>query len=110
MRSGIVYYRDQVAGIVARFRSGEYEFRYLKDYRNREDMPSIAASLPKSVAVHTSKYLFPFFYGLLSEGVQKENQCRLLRLDESDHFGRLLKTCRNGCIGAVRVDQRPSKK
>jgi len=110
MRSGVVYYRDQVAGVIARFRSGAYEFRYLKAYRERLDTPSLAASLSKEKAIHTSRHLFAFFYGLLSEGVQKESQCRMLRIDEADHFGRLLQTCQNGCIGAVRVGPRPSKK
>jgi len=103
MKSGIVYYRDQIAGVIARFRSGSFEFRYLKGYRNDSAMPSIAATLPKKSAVYSSPYLFPFFFGLLSEGAQKASQCRMLRVDENDHFSRLLQACQNGCIGAVRV-------
>lgn len=103
MRSGIVYYREEIAGILARFNSGTYEFRYAKKYRENPEMPSISGTLNKREAVHTAPFLFPFFYGLLSEGVQKRHQCRMLRIDERDHFGRLLATSPYGAIGAVRV-------
>lgn len=110
MRSGVVYYRDQIAGIVSKFESGKYEFRYLKSYRERDDLPSISATLPKTKSRHSSDHLFPFFYGLLSEGIQKDIQCRSLRIDERDHFGRLLATCGKSCIGAVKVSPRENKR
>ena len=106
MKCGVVYYKEEIAGIIAKFRDGSYEFRYLKSYRESDKSYSISATLPKSKAMHTSRLLFPFFYGLLSEGVQKDNQCRALRIDEDDHFGRLLETCKNDCAGAVRVERR----
>ena len=109
MKCGVVYYKEDIAGIIAKFRDGSYEFRYLKSYRESDKSYSISATLPKSKAMHTSKLLFPFFYGLLSEGVQKDNQCRALRIDEDDHFGRLLETCKNDCAGAVRVERRKKR-
>lgn len=65
-----------------------------------------AGILAKSRAVHRSNVLFPFFYGLLAEGVQKRLQCRGLKIDENDHFTRLAETCRQGVIGAAYVEPR----
>ena len=106
MRSVAVYMRDVEAGILSKFRDGSYEFRYTRRYRNDVMQPSIAFQLPKSRAVFRSRVLFPFFYGLLAEGVQKRMQCRSLRIDENDHFTRLGETCRSGVIGAVWVKPR----
>lgn len=110
MRSGIVYYRDEFAGVLARFNSGTYEFRYAKKYRENPRMPSISGTLSKREPVHTSPFLFSFFYGLLAEGEQKSHQCRMLRIDERDHFGLLLATSPFGGIGAVRVVPRERAK
>lgn len=106
MRSLVVYVKNREAGILAKFRDGSYEFRYTDRYRRDASAASVAFSLPKSRAVHRSKVLFPFFYGLLAEGVQKRMQCRSLRIDENDHFTRLAETCRTGVIGAVWVKPR----
>lgn len=110
MQTGIVYYREEFAGVLARFKSGSYEFRYAKKYRENPKMPSISGTLNKREAIHTSPSLFSFFYGLLAEGVQKSHQCRMLRIDERDHFGRLLATSPFGGIGAVRVVPRDGVK
>lgn len=106
MRSLVVYLRDVEAGILSKFRDGSYEFRYTRRYRNDATQPSIAFQFPKSCKVFRSRVLFPFFYGLLAEGVQKRLQCRSLRIDENDHFTRLGETCRSGVIGAVWVKPR----
>ena len=77
-----------------------------KCWRADAETRSIAFTLPKSRAVHRSNVLFPFFYGLLAEGVQKRLQCRGLKIDENDHFTRLAETCRQGVIGSVYVEPR----
>lgn len=106
MRSVVVKMRGREVGILAKFRDGTYEFRYTDRYRHDAETRSIAFTLPKSRAVHRSNVLFPFFFGLLAEGVQKRLQCRGLKIDESDHFTRLAETCRQGVIGAVYVEPR----
>ena len=105
MKSAVVYVKGEEAGLLTKFRSGEYEFRYTRRYRE-SGRPSVAFSLSKHQPVHRSAVLFPFFYGLLSEGAQKRTQCRLLHIDENDHFTRLVETCREGVIGAVYVRPR----
>lgn len=105
MKCVTVYVKGVEAGVLAKFRHGGYEFRYTRQYRESR-RPSVAFSMPKRKAVHRSKVLFPFFYGLLAEGEQKRMQCRTMRIDENDHFTRLAETCREGVIGAVYVRPR----
>ena len=102
MKSGTVYYRDIPAGTLTRDAQG-YTFRYNPSYLADSSLPDISATLPKREEEYQSKVLFPFFYGLLAEGRQKERQCRELRIDEKDHFTRLLETSAYGAIGAVYV-------
>jgi len=40
---------------------------------------------------------------LLSEGINKEIQCRLYKVDENDDFTRLLLTTRHDSIGSITV-------
>ena len=61
------------------------------------------AIIIKSEKEFYSDILFPFFYGLLAEGEEKVLQCRTLKIDENDHFTRLLKTADENTIGAITV-------
>lgn len=103
MKKGTVYYRDIPAGELVRDADG-YLFRYDPLYFADSSMPAISATLPKTQPEYRSATLFPFFFGLLAEGAQKERQCRELRIDENDHFTRLLETSAHGAIGAVHVE------
>jgi serine/threonine-protein kinase HipA len=103
MMKGIVYCNGVRAGILEKDLSGGYIFTYDDSYLGNTDNPPISLTLPKTAKVHRSKVLFPFFYGLLSEGVNKEIQCRLLKIDEHDDFKRLLLTSGDDTIGAVTV-------
>jgi len=102
MRIGTVYYRDIPAGTLIKDAEG-YTFRYRHEYLLDPSMPDISATLPKTQQEYCSQFLFPFFFGLLAEGSQKERQCRELHIDENDHFTRLLETSAYGAIGAVYV-------
>lgn len=102
MDKGTVYYCDIVAGTLERDSDG-FVFRYDERYFIDPSMPPISVTLDKTCREYRSPVLFPFFFGLLAEGPQKERQCRELRIDEKDHFTRLLLTSRFGAIGAVYV-------
>lgn len=102
MKRGIVYYRDIKAGEIVQNEDG-FLFRYDPLDFADSAMPDISATLPKTRREYRSKTLFPFFFGLLAEGTQKERQCRELHIDENDHFTRLLETSAYGAIGAVYV-------
>jgi len=100
---GIVYNNGVVAGIIEKDEKGNYLFRYNEDYFKNSSQPPISLTLPKTQQEYYSDKLFPFFYGLLSEGVNKDIQCRLYKIDEEDDFTRLLLTARYDTIGAITV-------
>jgi serine/threonine-protein kinase HipA len=103
VKRGIVHCCGIRAGVLERNDAG-FVFRYDAAYLANPALPPVSATLPKSVAEHRSRHLFPFFFGLLAEGAQKERQCRELRIDENDSFSLLLATSAYGAIGAVHVE------
>jgi serine/threonine-protein kinase HipA len=98
-----VYNNNTFAGILEKQSDGTYSFEYDKAYLQNYKNPSISLTLPRSITRHESDKLFAFFFGLLSEGVNKNIQCRLLKIDENDHFGRLLLTAQEDSIGSITV-------
>lgn len=103
-KTGYIYYNGILAGII-RYTNGNYVFEYNDQYFSNPDAPSISITLPKTKKEYRSPVLFPFFFGLLAEGADKELQCKTLKVDEKDHFTRLLKTAANETIGAVTVQE-----
>lgn len=101
-RSGDVYCGEVHAGRIEEVADG-YRFTYDAQYLATSETQSISLTLPKRPEPFTSKVLFPFFFGLLTEGILKGTQCRKLKLDENDHFGRLIKTAHSDTIGNVTV-------
>jgi len=101
-QKAVVYYNNKVAGYLSKV-NGKYTFQYDENYLNEENYPSISLSLPKRKQPFESEKLFAFFYGLLAEGDNKEIQCRMLKIDEKDHFTRLIKTAGENTIGAIIV-------
>lgn len=105
MAKGIVYYNKIPAGYLEKKAPDHYLFTYEEAYFQSTEMPPVSLTLPKSKQVHESNILFPFFAGLLSEGINKDIQCRLLKIDETDDFTRLLKTAGEDTIGAITVTE-----
>jgi len=101
-QKAIVFYNDDIAGYLSKV-NGKHIFKYDENYLLNEEFPSISLSLPKQEEQYESEKLFPFFYGLLAEGDNKEIQCRKLKIDEQDHFTRLIKTAAENTIGAITV-------
>jgi serine/threonine-protein kinase HipA len=104
MRKAMVKVNGKPAGRLEKTPEG-YRFIYLDSYLELPENPSVSLTLPKASEAFESPTLFPFFHGLLAEGALKKEQCTKLRLDENDHFGRLLKTTHQDTIGAVTVHQ-----
>lgn len=100
---GVVYCNAVRAGILEKDIAGEYRFTYETSYLENTANPPISLTLPKTEKTYASAVLFPFFSGLLSEGVNKEIQCRLLKIDEQDDFTRLLLTAGDDTIGAITI-------
>lgn len=102
MQRGIVYVNDESAGIITN-KDKEYIFRYNDDYFANPAKKAVSITLPKTQQEYQSTQLFPFFFNMLSEGVNRKLQCRQLQIDENDFFGLLLATGSNETIGAVSV-------
>lgn len=98
---GLVYNNDKRAGVLKKLADGSYSFRYDNAYFNNAACPPISLTLLKTQQEYRSDKLFAFFSGLLSEGVNKDIQCRLHKIDEHDDFARLLLTAQYDNIGAI---------
>lgn len=103
MRSAEVYRNGILAGTLTKINSRSYKFTYDSGYFSDYSKPPISLTLPKNQLVHTSEYLFPCFYNLLSEGTNREIQMRQLKIDKQDFFGLLLATARYDTIGAITI-------
>lgn len=98
-----VFCRGVFAGTLTNEPACGYRFEYAPDYLNDPTCPAISLTLPKRATPFESPVLFPFFFGLLAEGDDKTLQCRVLKIDEGDHFTRLVRTCSAETIGGVTV-------
>lgn len=100
-----IYNNGVRAGTLEKTDDQEFIFRYNKKYFDDMNAPAISLTLSKKQQEYRAKTLFPFFFGLLSEGVNKQTQCRLLRIDETDHFSLLLRTAHSDTIGSITVKE-----
>lgn len=103
MRRVEVYRNHELAAILTELNSGSYVLRYTDQYFSDTSKPAISLTMPKSIQEYRAGHLFPFFFNMLSEGVNRKLQCRSLKIDEEDHFGLLSATARYDTIGAVTV-------
>lgn len=103
MRSAEIYRNGILAGLLTESQSRTYQFIYDSGYFTDNSKPAISLTLPKNQLVHTSEYLFPFFYNMLSEGTNRTVQLRQLKIDENDFFGLLLATAQYDTIGAITI-------
>ncbi len=100
---GLVYNNNMLAGLIEKDAIGNYIFKYDDAYFANANNASISLALPKTKQEYTSEKLFSFFAGLLSEGINKDIQCQLYKIDEHDDFTRLLLTTREDTIGAITI-------
>ncbi|MBC8384204.1 MAG: HipA N-terminal domain-containing protein [Candidatus Cloacimonetes bacterium] len=103
-RKGNVFLNGIFAGEIEK-KDNIYTFSYDEKYYSDISKKAISLTLPKKKRIYRSRKLFPFFFGLLAEGIVKEIQCQKLRIDENDHFTRLLKTTSSDTIGGVTVEE-----
>jgi serine/threonine-protein kinase HipA len=101
-RKGIVLVRNQRAGIIEETEVG-FRFTYDSAYLATSDAIPVSLTLPLQVEPFESPHLFSYFEGILAEGSLKELQCRTLRIDPKDNFGRLLRTTDGDVIGCVNL-------
>ncbi len=103
MRRLAIFRNQEYAGVLTETSRTKYSFRYDDSYYLDPSKPAISLTLPKSQQEYSSPVLFPFFFNMLSEGVNRQLQCRLLKIDEQDDFGLLKATAQYDTIGAITV-------
>jgi serine/threonine-protein kinase HipA len=103
MKQVEVYRNGILAGILTEESPKRYVFCYDTIYFDNFGNPAISLTLPKTQKEYFSEYLFPFFFNMLSEGVNRKLQCVQLRIDEEDHFGLLMQTAQYDTIGAITI-------
>ena len=103
MRAMEIYRNGILAGTLTEVDRQRYVFRYDGKYFNDASKPGISLTLPKTQKEYSSKFLFPFFFNMLSEGANRKLQSTQLRIDEEDHFGLLAATAQYDTIGAITV-------
>jgi len=108
MQQGDVYRNGIFVGTISKDADGIYRFLYDQAYLQSEQPFAISVNLPLQAEPFLSDELFAFFYNMLAEGTTKALQCQSLRIDEDDHFARLLKTTEHNTIGSVTVQETTS--
>jgi serine/threonine-protein kinase HipA len=103
MRAMEIYRNGIFAGTLTEENRQHFVFRYDDNYFNDATKPAISLTIPKTQKEYSSEILFPFFFNLLSEGVNRKLQCTQLKIDEEDNFGLLMATAQFDTIGAVTV-------
>ncbi|TVQ67579.1 MAG: phosphatidylinositol kinase [Balneolaceae bacterium] len=103
MRAAKVLRNGEEAGTLVQYDKASYEFTYNEAWYQNPEKPPVSLTMPKTEKVYTSDHLFPFFFNLLSEGVNRKLQARHLKIDEEDYFGLLLEIAQTDTIGAVTI-------
>lgn len=103
MRTGQVFYKNELAGKLSQLDNGSFIFRYYEQWLTDSSKPSISLTLPKSNMEFQSASLFPFFFNLIPEGANKRLLCSKKRIDSDDYFGILLEVASGDTIGAVKI-------
>jgi len=107
MRALEIYRNGILAGVLMEESRPHYIFKYDEQYFLDAKMPSISLTLDKTQQQYESNFLFPFFFHMISEGVNRKLQSLQLKIDEDDHFALLAATAQNDTIGAVTVKPLP---
>jgi HipA-like protein len=105
MRQAEIYMNNILAGILTEENRNSFVFQYNETYFADQNKPAVSLTLPKTQKEFHSKFLFPVFSNILSEGANRKLQSRLLKIDEEDDFGILLATAQYDTVGAITVKQ-----
>ncbi|CAM3390845.1 HipA N-terminal domain-containing protein [Empedobacter stercoris] len=105
MRVAQILYKGERAGVLTQLDNGSFHFIYNEDWISDDSKPSISLTLPKSQIEFKSQALFPFFYHLLPEGVNKRMICKTYKIEEDDAFGILLQASKVDTVGAVTIER-----
>lgn len=101
MKQANVFVRDRLAGVLTADDKG-YFFQYDKEYLSKPDSEAVSLTLPLQDEVFESRYLFPFFDGLIPEGWLLDIAQKNWKISSRDRMELLMICCRD-CIGAAEI-------
>lgn len=104
MKLKVIYKGKHTAGLLWRDDEG-YHFRYTDEFVSNDDTFAISVNMPKSQREFNSDRLFSNFQSMLSEGFNRELQCKALGIDPNDDWSLLMYTCEHDTIGAITVER-----
>ncbi len=104
MKLKVIYKGKHNAGVLWRDVNG-YHFEYNDKFISNEDTYSISVNMPKSQKIYNSRKLFPNFQSMLSEGFNRQLQCKALGIDTNDDWSLLMYTCEKDTIGAITIEK-----
>lgn len=104
MRQARVLRNGEEVGTLTKVNAKEYTFSYNPDWYANPQKPAVSLTLPKSKMKHHADHLFPFFFNMISEGVNLKLQARQFQVDESDYFNLLLLTAQKETIGPITIE------
>jgi len=102
MKLRVIYKGKHNAGILWRDEYG-YHFEYKDEFISNKNTFSISVNMPKSQKRFNSVRLFASFQSMLSEGYNRELQCKALGIDSNDDWSLLMNTCEKDTIGAITI-------
>lgn len=104
MKLKVIYKGTYHAGMLWRDDDG-YHFEYEDEFIKNEKTFSISVNMPKSQKRFNADKLFANFQSILSEGFNRELQCKALGIDTSDDWNLLIYTCTKDTIGAITIEK-----
>ena len=104
MKTAKVLRNGELLGFLSKNAPNSYSFIYDDAWFNDPKKPAVSLTLPKTKKEYHSDHLFPFFFNMLSEGVNLKLQARQFQIDENDFFSLLLKTANSDTIGAITIE------
>jgi len=110
MRQAKVLRNGELVGYLIESSRRSYTFTYDDTWFADSKRPAVSLTIPKTQKTYQSEYLFPFFFNMLSEGVNKKLQSNQLHIDENDSFGLLIATAGSDTIGAITIQVEPDQK
>lgn len=102
MRQAMVFYKNELAGIIRESDEG-FIFQYDSDYLANGQSKPVSITLPLQQKAFNSKILFPFFDGLIPEGWLLNIAVTNWKIKINDRFGLLLTLCQSsiGCVSII---------
>jgi serine/threonine-protein kinase HipA len=104
MKLKVIYKGTHQAGVLWRDEQG-YHFEYEDEFIINETTFPISVNMPKSQKTFHSDKLFANFQSILSEGFNRELQCKALGIDINDDWNLLIYTCEKNTIGAITIEK-----